>query len=231
MEKLDGNKFSSAMIDFANKTLAVERIQDYLNNMAEYGSPELLNGQEQLTIIVDDLSKIFRRMEDAVRNLQDSVQTGFNSQNYWSTTENKPPIPVQCCHAQDLVHNNAFPLREVNMDEMCITGSTSPSDNEQVNLDEFLKTAKKNKENIPQMKWQYVASEKNSLTIYPSTKLGSCSQEANPIMSTWYKEGASPKPKNIVLVCDKSNSMNGQLMKYAKDALRAVLYTLVPNDR
>ncbi len=228
-ENLNGDRFYQALKDLAEKILGVDRIQDYLDNRVEYDSPMQHNGQEILDDIVGNLDTMFRRVEDAVWNLQDNVQKAIDSEVH---VDNVESTPAQCCSAQGLNSTNkAFPKRKVNVDEMCITGSSSASEEGAPNLDEFLKAAKDNSEKIPELKWQYVAFEENYLTIYPSTKLASCSQEDNPIMSTWYKEGASPKPKNIVLVCDKSNSMNGNLMDYAKAALRAVLHTLVPNDR
>ncbi len=47
---------------------------------------------------------------------------------------------------------------------------------------------------------------------------------------SWYKETASPVNKDIVIVFDKSNSMNSK-MDQVKDAILAVLESLGPNDR
>ncbi len=164
MEKLDGDKFYQAMMNLVRKTLNLEEIQGYLNNTAEYDSPQPPDGQEMLTNIVEDLSRVFKGLKDAVKSLRDSVQTVINSGPH--------------------IQNNAtkLPQTDVNMDEMCVWWGSAPSQNSGW-VDDFLETAKKNKEKIPKVKWQYVAFKENYLAIYPSTKLPNCSQEGNPIGS------------------------------------------------
>ena len=46
----------------------------------------------------------------------------------------------------------------------------------------------------------------------------------------WYKETASTVLKDVVIVFDKSRSMQNSLT-LAKDAVKAVLHALGPNDR
>ncbi len=75
--------------------------------------------------------------------------------------------------------------RDVNVDDICITGSGLLSKEAQpiFETDTFLEAAKHNRERLPELKWQYVAFEENYLVNYPSTnKLTTCNKETNPIM-------------------------------------------------
>ena len=48
----------------------------------------------------------------------------------------------------------------------------------------------------------------------------------------WYVETATPIPKDIVVVLDRSGTMSlGQSMTMAKDAAKTVVGTLNPKDR
>ena len=52
------------------------------------------------------------------------------------------------------------------------------------------------------------------------------------ISRPWYVETATPIPKDIVVVLDRSGTMShGQSMKTAKDAAKTVVGTLNPKDR
>ncbi len=62
-----------------------------------------------------------------------------------------------------------------------------------------------------------------------------CVTECNNAVSlyyrSWYKETSSPVNKDIVVVFDRSNSMKGERMRGAQNALKAILDSLGPNDR
>ena len=48
----------------------------------------------------------------------------------------------------------------------------------------------------------------------------------------WYAEAATPNLKDVVLVIDKSGSMEEHgIMDLAKEAAKTVMLTLNPNDR
>ena len=89
---------------------------------------------------------------------------------------------------------------------------------------------KKNLEDQPSLKWQYFGSEKGLTTQFPASKSTDCSTYDNRFRP-WYVETATPVPKYVVIVIDKSGSMSfGNRISVAKDAAKTVLNTMNPRD-
>ena len=88
----------------------------------------------------------------------------------------------------------------------------------------------KNLEDQPSLKWQYFGSEKGLTTQFPASKSDDCSSYDNRFRP-WYVETATPIPKHVVIVIDKSGSMQSRnRMQIAKEAAKTVLDTLNPRD-
>ncbi|KAJ8321750.1 hypothetical protein KUTeg_000221 [Tegillarca granosa] len=93
---------------------------------------------------------------------------------------------------------------------------------------------KKNYDDNNNILWQYFGSEDGTYINYPAVKLKSC--DYDPRFRPYYATGASPKPKDVVLTIDTSNSMTAiygerSLMQIAKEAAITVVKTLNANDR
>ena len=233
--EFDGKRFSEVLENFAERTLGIEKMQRYLDYNVNYEAPIHPDGEQILNRIVDnEISHTLENLMEAVTNLRDSVQDTLNDPTGTYTIGGGGTTleTQECCsiNEQELDNDRDFLGKLVDKKTVCLLGRglNSPSAT-------FLKTEKilqainRNKEIIPQIKWQYTGFEWNYIINYPAAKL--CSRDYDPVLRPWYKAGASPKPKNIVLVCDRSQSMSGDLTDHAKSALKAVLHTLGPNDR
>jgi hypothetical protein len=96
---------------------------------------------------------------------------------------------------------------------------------------------KENYDAMPSLKWQYFGSEDGVLVNYPSVELGGSCSDYDNRFRPWYILAATPRPKHIVIVVDKSSSMNvedcstGKSRMYlAKEAVNTILDMLSPMD-
>jgi hypothetical protein len=93
----------------------------------------------------------------------------------------------------------------------------------------------KNLNKNPDLRWQYFGSQEGILSTYPAHKFTSCDSYDNRVRP-WYVEGIAPEPKDIVLIIDKSGSMeniigNKTLIEIAATSAVSVLNSLNFNDR
>ncbi len=233
----DGERFSEVLQDFADKTLRIDKMQRYLDYDVNYDAPIHPDGEEVLNEIVDqEISPMLRNLIEAVTNLRDSVQETLNNPEGTYTLAEAEETPFEtlkaCCtlNEQELKNEKDFQGEPVNTEEVCVLGRGLTSPNAKfLKTQRILAAMERNREVIPQIKWQYIGFEWNYMINNPASKI--CQKDDNPVWRPWYKAGASPKPKNIVLVCDRSQSMSGNLMDHAKSALRSVLHTLGPDDK
>ncbi|XP_070569588.1 VWFA and cache domain-containing protein 1-like [Ptychodera flava] len=94
---------------------------------------------------------------------------------------------------------------------------------------------KRNYEENSGIKWQYFGNEGGVFTIYPANSRSAC-DDYDSRYRPWYVETATPEPKNVVIVIDKSSSMSTEhegrtLMQIAKEAAITVVETMNPNDK
>ena len=87
----------------------------------------------------------------------------------------------------------------------------------------------------PDLRWQYFGSQEGILSLYPAHKFSSCDSYDNRVRP-WYVEGIAPEPKDIVLIIDKSGSMeetigDKTLIEIAISAAESVLNSLNFKDR
>ena len=132
-------------------------------------------------------------------------------------------------YASDLEYDSRFQTKTVANAACSLIAEESSSDARHLG-DNVIDAMKKNLEEQPSLKWQYFGSEKGITTQFPASKSGDCSSYDNRFRP-WYVETATPIPKHVVIVIDKSGSMGTSLMKIAKDAAKTVLDTLNPRDK
>ena len=71
------------------------------------------------------------------------------------------------------------------------------------------------------MKWQYFGSEKGVTTIFPKHLSGNCGKYDNRYRP-WYVATANPTVKNLVIMIDRSSSMD-KLWTVGKDKKQTTL--------
>ena len=90
---------------------------------------------------------------------------------------------------------------------------------------------KKISQSYPGNKWQYFASEQGMLANFPAFEDKADCTSYDPRFRPFYVETATPEPKDVVLVIDRSGSMAGEQLTLAKEAAKTVLRTMNPRDR
>ncbi|KAK3087851.1 hypothetical protein FSP39_011482 [Pinctada imbricata] len=120
---------------------------------------------------------------------------------------------------------------------MCVTKAEASPDSSKFPTLDVLEIFKRNQNNIPDLRWQYFATEDGIMINYPSTSSGfSDCTSYDPRFRPFYVSTAMQTPKDIVVVMDTSDSMQGTLsgkvlLKIAKEAAITVIKTLNPIDR
>ncbi|KAI0212369.1 Voltage-dependent calcium channel subunit alpha-2/delta-1 [Lamellibrachia satsuma] len=89
---------------------------------------------------------------------------------------------------------------------------------------------KKNKEEDPELLWQYFGSQTGILRVYPASKWNMSSVDLYDVRRRpWYTQGAS-SPKNMFILIDTSGSTHGQALTLIKHSVKSLLDTLGEND-
>ncbi|KAL9960915.1 hypothetical protein ACROYT_G034423 [Oculina patagonica] len=82
------------------------------------------------------------------------------------------------------------------------------------------------------IKWQYFASEDGTYTNFPAFEDMADCRSYDPRFRPFYVETATPEPKDVVLVIDRSGSMREEgRIKVAREAAKTLLSTMNPRDR
>ena len=183
----------------------------------------MLDGSKILPELAEAVSQKFRDRIAAVRKLKRAIETSYASP--------APPSRTPCCQlsSSELEYDSRF---RTNADTKLVCTRTSKEATSFVrNLgDNVFEAMVKNLEDQPLLKWQYFGSEKGLTTQFPASKSADCSTYDSRFRP-WYVETATPVPKHVVIVIDKSGSMrDNNRMSLAKDAAKTVLSTMNPRD-
>ncbi|XP_077994463.1 VWFA and cache domain-containing protein 1-like [Glandiceps talaboti] len=222
---LDVNIFADKLDNLANEGLGVSEMQKHFDRLDFASRP--IDGTTMINRLSTELSAKFKARLDALKNLQTSVQD-----SYASDIEGTFP---ECCSVTGLEYDSRFGI-EIDVDDACERISPSVGEKEVKKLSEpVLDVMKTNFQQNPSLKWQYFGSEEGVFTVYPAHAMHSCDSYDNRFRP-WYVETATPDPKNVVIVIDRSGSMDEDyegrtLMHIAKDAATSVLGTMNPSDK
>uniref|UniRef100_F6U137 Uncharacterized protein n=3 Tax=Ciona intestinalis TaxID=7719 RepID=F6U137_CIOIN len=177
--------FSSLMKD----TLGVEILQKKINNLQF--ERQRRNGTEFLNQVSTILSSTILERVTALQNLQAEVLSSFQGQEQSWTP---------CCkYDMEQLRINVNYKTKVDTDNMCeIISPTSPPFIQSLSSD-VLSAMKLNHQQVPDIKWQYVANEQGVMTVYPSHKIPNCTS-IDPRFRPWYTETAWPKPKRFLIL-------------------------------
>ncbi|XP_018673131.2 VWFA and cache domain-containing protein 1 isoform X3 [Ciona intestinalis] len=213
--------FSTLMKD----TLGVEILQKNINNLQF--ERQRRNGTEFINQISTILSSTILERVTALQNLQAVVLSSFQSQEQSWTP---------CCkYDMEQLRINVNYKTKVNTDDMCeIISPTSPPFIQSLPSD-VLSVMKLNHQQVPNIKWQYVANEQGVMTVYPAHKIPNCTS-IDPRFRPWYTETAWPKPKRFLILLDSSRSMTDTfnskpMIDVARELIDILLETLRPNDK
>ncbi|KAK2185405.1 hypothetical protein NP493_238g03014 [Ridgeia piscesae] len=89
---------------------------------------------------------------------------------------------------------------------------------------------KKNRDEDPDLLWQYFGSQTGILRIYPASKWSITGVDLYDVRRRpWYTEGAS-SPKDMFILIDTSGSTHGQALTLMKHSVKSLLDTLGEND-
>lgn len=138
-------------------------------------------------IVDDEISDTLENLMEAVTNLRDSVEdtlkdpTGtYNINNQAKTLQ----PPKACCsiNEQELDNDRDFLGKPVDKWSVCLLGRglTLPGTTFLKN-EKLLSAMNRNKEIIPQIKWQYTGFEWNYAINYPATK-SLCLPDYDPVL-------------------------------------------------
>ena len=184
---------------------------------------EKIDGSKIIPELAAAISRKFKDRIEAVKKIKRAVEVSYNS--------GTPSSRTQCCQlsTSNLEYDSRFRTKTAANVACSLIAEESSSDARHLG-DNVIDAMKKNLEEQPSLKWQYFGSEKGVTTQFPASKSGDCSSYDNRFRP-WYVETATPIPKHVVIVIDKSGSMGTSLMKIAKDAAKTVLDTLNPRDK
>ncbi|KAJ8322155.1 hypothetical protein KUTeg_000626 [Tegillarca granosa] len=185
---------------------------------------DLLNGKNIVEKIANGISSKIEGLVKSLSNLRQAIENDAFEDH---------PVFEECCKASSLTQNTIY-RTDVNLGKSCYAASSPATSNRRYpskSIEEFMI---KNRQNNPDLIWQYYGSKEGIFVNYPSVKISNC--DYDPRFRPYFASGARPTPKDVVIVTDTSGSMNNlyhdvPYLQIAKDAAITVLKTLSPNDR
>jgi hypothetical protein len=165
----------------------------------------------------------------AVEKIKTTVENAYSKQQ-----ESASPIYPECCEVNPTKTDYRFKAKVFD-DKVCELHAKYPSKGVKYLPKNLEKTMIENLNKDPDLRWQYFGSQEGILWLYPAIKYSSCDSYDNRIRP-WYVEGIAPEPKDIVLIIDKSGSMDDivgskSLIEIAVSSAESVLNSLNFNDR
>ena len=165
----------------------------------------------------------------AVDQIKTTVEDAYSSQQVSSS-----PVNPECCKINPTKTDYRFKT-EVFNDKFCEVRAQYVSKDAKYLSKSLEKTMISNMNKNPDLRWQFFGSQDGILSIFPANKFSSCDTYDNRLRP-WYVEGIAPEPKDIVLIIDKSGSMEDNfgkksLIEIAVSSAESVLNSLNSNDR
>ena len=165
----------------------------------------------------------------AVQNIKTAVEKAYSNQKLSSS-----PIYPECCKLNPTKTDYRFKTK-IYDDKLCEIHAKYHSTGTKHLSKSLVETMIDNGNKNPDLRWQYFGSQEGILSLYPAHKFSSCDSYDNRVRP-WYVEGIAPEPKDIVLMIDKSGSMeetigDKTLIEIAISAAESVLNSLNFKDR
>lgn len=187
---------------------------------------EAVNGSSVILSLTANIANKFKERFNVVRKLKQAVEEAYGRSQSFSRQ-------WECCkveYSNNLEYDVRFRQR-VDHAKACVKISGSALANRRYLDDTFVNEMKQILLDHPFVKWQYFGSEEGMLTLFPAFEDEAACPSFDPRFRPWYVETATPEPKDVVLVIDRSGSMVTALMDVAKEAAKTVLSTMNPRDR
>ncbi|XP_071949527.1 VWFA and cache domain-containing protein 1-like [Antedon mediterranea] len=226
-QNLDATMLSNQLSILTNDVLGVQTMQDILNKY-DYDNIEKENGGDLADTLKTSLQYKYQNAIDVTKQLVEIVKTSISTNNEMSAWP-------QCCEVSlDGFEDNHQFKQPTDFSKLCTRiSSTASAEPHMLSEDAFneMKTIY-NQQNVL---WQFYGDDVGGLHQYPTAETLDC-VKYDARYRPWFIEAATPMPKDVVLVIDRSGSMstehNGRtLMDIAQEAAITVLKTLNPSDR
>ena len=188
-----------------------------------------MDGKSEIDLLANLLRQRFHDNIFALEQIKTTVENAYSNQQVYSS-----PIYPECCKINPTETDYRFKTK-VFRDRFCELRAKYVSKGAKHLSKSLKETMINNLNKNPDLRWQYFGSQEGILSVYPAFKFPSCDSYDNRVRP-WYVEGIAPEPKDIVLIIDKSGSMediigNKTLIEIAVSSAVSVLNSLNSNDR
>ena len=186
-----------------------------------------VDGASLIPTVVARVANKFKERFNVVRRLKIAAESAY-------ARSHSSPRQWECCkvkHSSDNLEYDSRFRQKVDLSKGCIAISESVSSNRRYLDASFVTEMRQILIDYPFIKWQYFGTEQGVLTNYPGFAGFTDCSNYDPRYRPWYVETATPEPKDVVVVIDRSGSMGTSRMNIAKEAAITVLSTMNPRDR
>nr|CAB3227392.1 VWFA and cache domain-containing protein 1-like [Phallusia mammillata] len=217
--------FRNAIRSIRDEVMGASTFQTHINDVVNLERVQL-DGKKITLQVAQGLSSTFMERQEALNRLSNAVKVSL------SQPEGMKPIRKCCKLSDDQSRYDSRFHTVMDTNQKCSILAPTAPDVKKTPGQAFLDAAVENIQAHPGLKWQYFGSEEGVFTRFPSSPVGSCNTTYDNRYRPWYVQASATKPKDVVVVIDRSASMKDfGKMESAKNAAKTVLSTLTPNDR
>ncbi|KAL9960914.1 hypothetical protein ACROYT_G034422 [Oculina patagonica] len=222
---LDPRLLSQTLLKLATDGLGVSDLQDHFDKLQF--TETAVDGSSIIPNVAADVSVKFKDRFLVVRKLKQAVESSWPT---YPTTN-----PTECCQiassSSGLEYDSRF-RKKVDFSRVCVKIPDGAQSSRKHVADSVVAKMKDMMKDHPFIKWQYFASEDGTYTNFPAFEDTADCRSYDPRFRPFYVETATPEPKDVVLVIDKSGSMREEgRIKVAREAAKTLLSTMNPRDR
>ncbi len=177
--------------------------------------------------MVAEVSGKFKDRFEVVRKLKEAVESSW--------PKSPTTSPTECCQiassSSGLEYDSRF-RKKVDFSRVCVKIPEGAQSSREYVADSVVAKMEEIMKDHPFIKWQYFASEDGTYTNFPAFEDTADCRSYDPRFRPFYVETATPEPKDVVLVIDRSGSMDRDgRIRVAKEAAKTLLSTMNPRDR
>lgn len=190
---------------------------------------ERINGIDLVDKLSKQLKQRFSEKVEIVNELRNAIEDAYTHNKIKSQPESS-----KCCKINPKKMDYRFQT-EIFAEDMCFTHASTVDKDAKYLPKSILNTMKKIIKEKPNSKWQYFGSQEGVFFNFPAARFCSCS-EYDHRDRPWYVQGIAPEGKDVVIILDRSGSMENKhgtktLMDIAIDAASTVMDSLNSKDR
>ncbi|XP_078384871.1 VWFA and cache domain-containing protein 1-like [Oculina patagonica] len=224
---LDPKLLSQTLTKLATDGLGVDDLQEHFDKLKF--TETSVDGSSIIPKLAAEVSGKFRERFLVVRKLKEAVESSWLME---SPTTN----PTECCQIANspngLEYDSRFRKLKVDFSRVCVKIPVDAQASREYVADSVVNKMKDLMKNHEFIKWQYFASEDGTYTNFPAFEDTADCRSYDPRFRPFYVETATPEPKDVVLVIDRSGSMREEgRIKVAREATKTLLSTMNPRDR